>query len=146
MTKLIVGNKYVPHQKTVGDPDLKGLSVWRKAQALNQPYLYYLGCDGGYHRFAETMNSPADWFNPEDVTPYVEELPKKWQVEITEETIYNVNRLRATQTEPDHNRPPLEVGDFNYISNNNTLHGMYAGMNDKYSSYTLLSAEQFNTY
>jgi len=70
-TKLIVGNKYVPHQKTAYGIGLESSGVWKYAQKIKQPYLYYLGTNSeGYHRFSTSMDSSADYFNPEDVTPY----------------------------------------------------------------------------
>jgi hypothetical protein len=70
-TKLIVGNKYVPHQKTAYDTGLESSGVWKDAQKIKQPYLYYLGTtEDGYYRFSTSMYTSADYFNPEDVTPY----------------------------------------------------------------------------
>ena len=70
-TKLVVGNKYVPHQKTAYDTGLESSGVWKQAQEDKQPYLYYLGISSeGYHRFSTSMDSAADYFNEDDVTPY----------------------------------------------------------------------------
>jgi hypothetical protein len=89
---LVVGGKYVPHDKTVW----AGLSesvVWERAVAKGQPFLYYMGLyDGTQHTFNDTENNgtmSGDMFNPEDMTKYVEPnpLPKRgdrvlvWDVE-----------------------------------------------------------------
>jgi hypothetical protein len=63
-TKLVVGNKYVPHQKTAYDTGLESSGVWEQAQKNKQPYLYYLGISTeGYRRFSDRMDGAADYFN-----------------------------------------------------------------------------------
>jgi hypothetical protein len=70
-TKLVVGNKYVPHQKTAYGTGLESSGVWKRAQKNKQPYLYYLGTNTeGYRRFSDSMDGAADYFNEDDVTPY----------------------------------------------------------------------------
>lgn len=68
---LVIGNKYVPHAKSVCG-DLESSVVWRRAKTLDQPYLYYTGVNSGKHMFNETYNPSGDYFLPSDVTPYVE--------------------------------------------------------------------------
>lgn len=143
-TKLVVGNKYVPHQKTAYDTGLESSGVWKRAQENKQPYLYYLGISAeGYRRFSDSMDDAADYFNEDDVTPYVEGLPEKWTVAITKETIDNVNKLRVVE-----GRPAIDVGDYEYIDNEvGMLEGKrYAGDNIPGRGCTLLTAEQFNNY
>ena len=142
-TKLVVGNKYVPHQKTAYDIGLESSAIWKYAQEVHQPYLYYLGTSGeGYHRFSTSMDSSADYFNEDDVTPYVEELPEKWAVAITEETIDNVNKLRVAE-----GRPAIYIDEYEYIDNEiSILNRRYAGVNRPCMGYTLITAEQFNNY
>lgn len=143
-TKLVVGNKYVPHQKTAYDSDLESSGVWQRAQGNKQPYLYYLGVSTeGYRRFSDSIDGAADFFNEDDVTPYVEGLPEKWTVAITKETIDNINKLRVAE-----NRPAIEVGEYKYIDNevSGLSEKRYAGNNVPCEGYTLLTAEQFNNY
>lgn len=143
-TKLVVGNKYVPHQKTAYDTDLESSGVWKRAQENKQPYLYYLGTSSeGYHRFSDSMDDAADYFNEDDVTPYVEELPEKWAVVITEETIDNVNKLRVAE-----GRPAIDVGDYEYIDNevSGLENKRYSGNSSPCAKCTLITAEQFNNY
>ena len=71
---LVVGGKYVPHSKSVGDPITKSNCV-RWARERNQPYLFYNGCFDGNHLFNESYdigNITGDFFLPSDVTPYHE--------------------------------------------------------------------------
>jgi hypothetical protein len=143
-TKLIVGNKYVPHQKTAYDTGLESSGVWKRAQENKQPYLYYLGTSSeGYHRFSDSMDDAADYFNEDDVTPYIEELPEKWTVAITKETIDNVNKLRVAE-----DRPAIDVGDYEYIDNevSGLENKRYVGDNRPCAKCTLITAEQFNNY
>jgi len=78
-TKLIVGNKYVPHQKTARNWDsLDECSQWSKAKKANQPFLYYTGTYDDYHNdyhcfSVEPYNGisvEGNYYNPQDVTPY----------------------------------------------------------------------------
>jgi hypothetical protein len=80
---LVIGGKYVPHQKTDGD-SLDDSHVWEKAQEQNQPFLYYIGfyehpdseIEKKVHLFCNEMSEQpdGDFFNPEDVTPYIEPI------------------------------------------------------------------------
>ena len=78
-TKLVVGNKYVPHQKTVRNwNSLDKCSQWSQAKEANQPFLYYTGTDDDDHCFSvEPYNGSAagNFYNPEDVTPYDDIVP-----------------------------------------------------------------------
>jgi hypothetical protein len=68
--QLIIGNKYVPFQKTIGD----SFSVSRFVdQGLD--FLYYKGTnDTGKHIFgALSTSSSGAFYNPEDVYEYIEE-------------------------------------------------------------------------
>lgn len=80
MTNLIVGEKYVPLKKSSVFIGLESSVEWRKAQEKGQDYLYYNGVrnDGihkGVHLFSSIKGggSGSDFFNPDDVIPYVEE-------------------------------------------------------------------------
>lgn len=68
--QLIIGNKYVPFQKTIGD-DFNSSRFVREGL----DFLYYIGTnDEGKHMFTvrETSHSGAI-YNPEDVYEYIEE-------------------------------------------------------------------------
>jgi len=68
--QLIIGNKYVPFQKTIGDDFSNSKFV---VQSLD--FLYYKGTNNdGKHMFGATSaaNSGA-FYNPEDVYEYIEE-------------------------------------------------------------------------
>lgn len=68
--ELIIGNKYVPFQKTIGD-DFNSSRFVREGL----DFLYYIGTnDEGKHMFTvrETSHSGAI-YNPEDVYEYIEE-------------------------------------------------------------------------
>jgi len=76
---LIIGNKYVPHQKTgqYGYP-LEQSSVWN--QSKKQGYMYFTGKDGiGRLCFDNTYTKgqlcKGDIFSAEDVEPYLKEVP-----------------------------------------------------------------------
>lgn len=74
---LVIGQKYVPHQKTTYGP-LENSSIWAKGK--KQGYIYYTGQEeDGMFCFAETYRDfpDGDFFNPEDVTPYIETKTKK---------------------------------------------------------------------
>lgn len=67
---LIIGNKYVPHQKTTGCS--MDDSIWNK---INKPYMYYVGTNrNGLHVFQSDSkgSTVGEFFNPEDVVPYEE--------------------------------------------------------------------------
>lgn len=71
--ELIVGNKYVPHDKTVlGYGNGLGSSASWEFGGKKQGFLYYNGANGEHHSFGVDLNSCGDFFNPSDVTPYVE--------------------------------------------------------------------------
>jgi hypothetical protein len=73
-TKLVVGQKYTPVDKTVDGYGTLAQSVsWKIAQEQKQNYLFYKGLINGHHVFAESKRDGGDYFNPEDVIPYVEE-------------------------------------------------------------------------
>jgi hypothetical protein len=68
--QLIIGNKYVPFQKTIGDDFSSSKFV-----VQNLDFLYYKGTNNdGKHMFGatSTANSGA-FYNPEDVYEYIEE-------------------------------------------------------------------------
>ena len=68
--QLIIGNKYVPFQKTIGD-DFNSSRFVREGL----DFLYYIGTnDEGNHMFTvrETSHAGA-FYNPEDVYEYIEE-------------------------------------------------------------------------
>jgi len=68
--QLIIGNKYVPFQKTIGD----SFSVSRFVEQ-DLDFLYYKGTnDAGKHIFgASSTSSSGAFYNPEDVYEYIEE-------------------------------------------------------------------------
>lgn len=67
--QLVVGNKYVPFQKTTGD-DFSESAFKRD----NLPFLYYKGYkfNVGKHVFSKSMDLGGDYYNPEDVYEYIE--------------------------------------------------------------------------
>ena len=78
---LVVGGKYVPHQKTAGDYLFSQSKVVSRASAIGQPFLYYVGMLYGHHCFDTEMdNNAGDYFAPEDVTEYVEYASKDTQL------------------------------------------------------------------
>jgi hypothetical protein len=68
--QLIIGNKYVPFQKTIGD-DFSNSRFVRDGL----DFLYYKGTnDDGKHMFPTTQTSSTGaFYNPEDVYEYIEE-------------------------------------------------------------------------
>jgi len=68
--QLIIGNKYVPFQKTIGD-DFSNSTFVR--QSLD--FIYYKGTnDEGKHMFGKNASGLGGYFyNPEDVYEYIEE-------------------------------------------------------------------------
>lgn len=74
MSKLIIGNKYVPLKKSVCG-NLNSCVAWKNAKGMNQPYLYYNGLsENGHHKFNETTEDTGDYFLEDDVIPYMEEF------------------------------------------------------------------------
>ena len=67
--QLVVGNKYVPFQKTTGD-DFSESAFKRDSL----PFLYYKGYkfNVGKHVFSKSMDLGGDYYNPEDVYEYIE--------------------------------------------------------------------------
>lgn len=67
--QLVVGNKYVPFQKTTG-------IEFSQSDFIQQslPYLYYKKCVSGLerHTFSKNMEMLGDYYNPEDVYEYIE--------------------------------------------------------------------------
>ena len=51
-----------------------GSASWCIAQERKQNYLFYKGMHNGLHSFTEEIGEGGDYFNPEDVIPYVEEV------------------------------------------------------------------------
>jgi hypothetical protein len=68
--QLIIGNKYVPFQKTIGDSFSSSRFV---REGLD--FLYYIGTNNtGKHKFGESSTSSSGaFYNPEDVYEYIEE-------------------------------------------------------------------------
>jgi hypothetical protein len=68
--QLIIGNKYVPFQKTIGDSFSDSTFV-----VQNLDFLYYNGTNNdGKHMFSKNASSIAGaYYNPEDVYEYIEE-------------------------------------------------------------------------
>jgi hypothetical protein len=73
---LIIGNKYVPHSKSVYG-SLEDSINWRNAKEANRPYLYYRGVYNEHHCFSFIIFDGGDYLLPSDVTPYVEVEGKK---------------------------------------------------------------------
>jgi hypothetical protein len=69
--QLVVGNKYVPFQKTVGD-DFNDCAFITESL----PYLYYKGYkfNVGKHVFSRSMDTSGDYYMPEDVYTYIESI------------------------------------------------------------------------
>lgn len=69
--QLVVGNMYVPFQKTTGD-DFSESAFKRDSL----PYLYYKGYkfNVGKHVFSKSMDLGGDYYNPEDVYTYIESI------------------------------------------------------------------------
>lgn len=72
---LVIGNRYVPHDKTAGETGLEKAACWnywRHYQTKNEGWLFYCGFDFGHHLFSHKKNGKfdADYFNPSDVTAY----------------------------------------------------------------------------
>lgn len=69
--QLVVGNKYVPFQKTTG-------IEFSQSDFIQQslPYLYYKKCVSGLerHTFSKNMEMLGDYYNPEDVYEYIESV------------------------------------------------------------------------
>jgi len=88
MSNLIIGNKYVPISKSVYGP-LETSNIWKKAQELNQPFIYFVGEDKSdlAFSFKSKYNMDADFFLESDVIPYKEEfvLPEEWCIKVTQE-------------------------------------------------------------
>lgn len=69
---LVVGKKYVPHSKSVGDFYLLSQVLDKMRQSLI-PYLTYLGeINGGFSFCVGNNKSYTYLFLPSDVTPYTE--------------------------------------------------------------------------
>jgi hypothetical protein len=82
---LVVGGKYVPHSKSVGNPITKSNCV-SLATERNQSYIFYNGyIDGNYlfNASYDSENITGDFFLPSDVTPYAE--PNQTTMEYTEQ-------------------------------------------------------------
>ena len=78
--ELVLGGKYVPHQKTAGLNGLESSEHWPHRGGREQGFLYYTGHRDGYYVFSSEEYTGrcdgGDYFHPSDVTPY-EELPKR---------------------------------------------------------------------
>jgi hypothetical protein len=77
-TKLIVGEKYVPHSKNGSVLELETSSEWAHAKKKGQPYMYYTGLyDDEFHCFSYKMSGwpNGDFFTPEDVTEFGAKKP-----------------------------------------------------------------------
>jgi hypothetical protein len=72
---LRVGCKYIPHSKRKGAESLDRSKVWRQAQEINQPFLYFTGSDDEdlvFNHTYEVGKVDGDFYLAEDVTPYFE--------------------------------------------------------------------------
>lgn len=72
-SELIIGEKYVPIDKTVLHySSLEESNAYKAMQESGQDYLYYRGFDGVHHAFWVNMEDCAcDYFNPTDISPYI---------------------------------------------------------------------------
>lgn len=73
---LVIGNKYVPLRKSVGDK-FKHSDTWHKHGGKKQGFLYYNGSyrdddAGNVHLFSNEKSKSGDYYIPSDVIPYVE--------------------------------------------------------------------------
>jgi hypothetical protein len=68
--QLIIGNQYVPFQKTIGDDFSSSKFV-----VQNLDFLYYIGTNNdGKHMFSKNASAiTGAYYNPEDVYEYIEE-------------------------------------------------------------------------
>jgi len=90
---LVIGAKYVPHQKTVdGYSKLDESILWQDAIQKNQHYLYYTGTSTDWQdlkvycfsdKFPDDLS--GDFFNPEDVTPYIEPIEEVSGKDLTQD-------------------------------------------------------------
>lgn len=71
--ELIIGEKYIPIDKTVTHyRNLEDSYMYSAMQERGQDYMYYRGFDGVHHAFSVEMDTSfCDYFNPSDVSPYV---------------------------------------------------------------------------
>lgn len=82
MEKFKVGDKVVPHKKSVGRP-LEQCDYWNSAREEGQPYLYVLEYGSiGISEYVYTLHSDqfgfgGNFYKEEDLTLYVEEADKK---------------------------------------------------------------------
>lgn len=69
-----IGDKVVPIKKTVGSwGDLDGSSIWKRAQARGQSFLYITGYDASLQCWALCVGENdhlGDFFNESDLIPY----------------------------------------------------------------------------
>ena len=114
---LIIGNKYVPHTKSVF-ASLEDCHHWLYAKEINQQYLYYRGMTGNYHCFSCSNDANGDFFLPSDVTPYVEVEGKKqtaveWLVALQMERgfLYDLDVEAALQMEREQIEEAYKQGD-----------------------------------
>jgi len=76
--ELVIGNKYVPIKKSIGQPFMKEDGAWYKAVGKGQNFLYYLGPTNGGKKHVFSHEQPfslggrkiGEWYNPEDVVEY----------------------------------------------------------------------------
>jgi len=147
---LIVGNKYVPHRKSVkGYEGLESSTVWERRRGKKQGFLYYTGCENGVYSFDSEFienEMTGDFFNPSDVNPYEGFiLPENWCIKITDEN-YSVLKEYWLKQPYDH-----DLGFLGYLLSEGSWDN--SGLN--YASnisiatsnkYILITFEQFKTY
>lgn len=72
--QLVVGNKYVPFQKTIGLDFLESDFIRHRL-----PYVYYKGYNSRNNKyvFSMDMDTVGDYYNPEDVYEYIESFQQR---------------------------------------------------------------------
>lgn len=130
-TDLVINQKYVPFQKTAGYMNRKGedelalSAVWKTAMKQDQDYLYYIGLfeTGNIHCFDYKplivgQEVTGDFFNPADVTVYIDDCVDELEDEETiaepttihEQIVAELNLQIGDLVEVTHSVPSYNLG------------------------------------
>lgn len=113
-SKLVIGNKYVPHAKTAGVGDLDQSTVWQSAKKSGQNFLYFLGENSdGDLCFNDEMKDylTGDFFSESDVKEFLVKNPHEIKYRHVYEILVNASTLQVGDiVEVTHIVPDYDLG------------------------------------
>jgi hypothetical protein len=140
MSKLIIGERYVPHSKSIYG-SLEKAACWGHAKKEGQYFLYYTGVDANLHVFSHKKEEEVcgDFFLESDVTLYTGPIK-------TSEMKYDNTVIKALTKE--HGREIIKWWEEQGIitslkglcsESRNDVHIYYGIINGKFNNYSVSS-------